>query len=195
MEVEGVVLCLKSKRRLEREKGLSQLKNLLNASSISPDELQKLQETLLSSFSSTTWEEIHGAAMAAILLVPVSGEEWTARVRRELPQLLQHKETRIGTAAGEHTSPSLHSYLLSLSGELLGHLCRHQGVSVYCELKACLMGGIHDNLERDFTSADPDLMEKLSRSRHSSEGEEEQEERVNMNSCEHTAMCLPPCLA
>ena len=43
------------------------------------------------------------------------------------------------------------------------------------------MSGIHDNLERDFTGADPDLMEKLSRSRHSSEGEEYQEERVNMS--------------
>ena len=40
--------------------------------------------------------------MAAILLVPVSGEEWTASVRRELPQLLQHKEARVGTAAGEY---------------------------------------------------------------------------------------------
>lgn len=100
--MEAIVLCLKSKRRLEREKGLLQLKNLLKTSSISPDELQKLQEALLSSFSSTTWEEIHGAVMAAMLLVPVvSGEEWTARVKKELPQLLQHKETRVGTAAGE----------------------------------------------------------------------------------------------
>lgn len=80
-------------------------------------------------------------------------------------------------------------HALSFSGELLGHLCQHHGVSVYCELKECLMSGIHDNLERDFTSADPDLMEKLSRSRHSSEGEEEQEERV-MNLCEHKTMCL-----
>ena len=60
-------------------------------------------------------------------------------------------------------------------------LCQYNGVSVYCELKTCLMSGIHDNLERDFTGADPDLMEKLSRSRHSSEGEEDQEERVSMN--------------
>ena len=75
----------------------------------------------------------------------------------------------------------LHVLSPSLSGELLGQLCQCHGVSVYCELKACLMSGIHDNLERDFTGADPDLMEKLSRSRHSSEGEEDQEERVNMN--------------
>ena len=100
--MEGFSLCLKSKRRLEREKGLLQLKKLLNTSSISPDELQKLQETLLSSFSSATWEEIHGAVMAAILLVPVvSGGEWTDRVKKEVPQLLQHKETRVGTSAGE----------------------------------------------------------------------------------------------
>ena len=52
-----------------------------------------------------------------------------------------------------------------------------------------------DNLERNFTSADPDLMEKLSRSRHSSEGEEEQEERVNMNSCEHSCYVSPSLLS
>ena len=35
-----------------------------------------------------------------------------------------------------------------------------------------------------------DLMEKLSRSRHSSEGEDEQKERAKMSPCEHTALCV-----
>ena len=72
-------------------------------------------------------------------------------------------------------------FSLSLSPFLLTSLCQYHGASVYCELKTCLMSGIHDNLERDFTGADPDLMEKLSRSRHSSEGEKDQEERVSKN--------------
>ena len=60
-----------------------------------------------------------------------------------------------GTAAGELTA-----------GSCVGIRIMYQ---LYCDLKTCLitclmgMGGIHDNLERDFASADhPDLMEKLS---------------------------------
>lgn len=96
------VLCLKSKRRLERDKGLSQLRNLLSSNSLSAEVLKQLQETFLSSLSSTstTWEEKHGALMATILLLPVSADQWAVRVRKELPQLLQHKETRVGAAAG-----------------------------------------------------------------------------------------------
>ena len=96
------VSCLKSKRRLERDKGLSQLRNLLSSNSLSAEVLKQLQETFLSSLSSTstTWEEKHGALMATILLLPVSADQWAVRVRKELPQLLQHKETRVGAAAG-----------------------------------------------------------------------------------------------
>ena len=58
-------------------------------------------------------------------------------------------------------------------GELIGLLCCHYGVKIYDELEECIVKGISDTIDRDITSADPDLMMKLGRGDN-----EEKEERV-----------------
>ena len=60
-------------------------------------------------------------------------------------------------------------------GVLIGRLCSCYGVQVFAELQDCIYGGIRDNIDRDLSTAGPELVEKLARQ---SSWEEEETQRV-----------------
>ena len=66
------------------------------------------------------------------------------------------------------------------TGLLIGQLCSCHGAGEYSDMKEYILSGIRDNIDRDVSSANEELMHKLS-SRHDSTGDEESEiERVSM---------------
>ena len=56
------------------------------------------------------------------------------------------------------------------TGVLIGQLCSCHGADVYSDMKECILSGIRDNIDRDVSSANEELLHKLS-SRHT--GDEE----------------------
>ena len=43
----------------------------------------------------------------------------------------------------------------------MGHLCTHEGITTYEELSSCILSGIKDNMERDISTANDVLVQKL----------------------------------
>ncbi len=78
-----------------------------------------------------------------------------------------------------YSAYTCHTLQLS-TGVLIGQLCSCHGAGVYNEMKECILSGIRDNIDRDTSSANEELMHKLS-SRHDSTGDGEGEiERVSV---------------
>lgn len=103
-----VLPLLKCKKRLEREKGLSELKNLIETNQALPEDLKDLQSSLsviLSAPSpdeSNEWEEKHGALLAANLLIDKkkASEEFKDNLKGLVSHLLEHDESRIRLLTG-----------------------------------------------------------------------------------------------
>ena len=93
---------LRSKKRLEREKGLLQLKVIVEGGSLEEGERKRLETTICDRLSSliTPWEEKHGGILAAVLLVSSASNEFCRRIRGEIPLLLEDEESRVRLAAG-----------------------------------------------------------------------------------------------
>ena len=99
--LSSVLDYLKCNKRLEREKGVSELKKLIEAGSIVSSDLEReLLERLAS--VERIWEEKHGALMAACLLVEKKQANETLRnqLKQLIPSLLEHSESRIRIITG-----------------------------------------------------------------------------------------------
>ena len=114
---------LRSRKRLDRERGLSQLKAVLDTECLEEDEKNRLESCIFGLFSSPAapWEEKHGGLMAAVVMVPTASERFCDLVKGEIPLLLEHQESRIRLTAGE----LLAYHLLYAIPRMLGHSNLH----------------------------------------------------------------------
>ncbi|XP_019856793.1 PREDICTED: uncharacterized protein LOC100631796 [Amphimedon queenslandica] len=158
-----VLSLLKCKTRLEREKGLSELKKLIETNQALPEDLKDLQSSLSvilsSSDESNTWEEKHGALLATNLLIDKkkASEEFKDNLKGLVSHLLEHNESRIRL----------------LTGEIIGGLCKWDGVTVYEELRDVLLSGIKNNIVRELDPTDhAELVKKLQEDNTSEDQEE-----------------------
>ena len=98
---------LRSKRRLDREKALEQLKLLL-----SPAHLEKTKDTQASIESkvlelvlslTTPWEERHGGLLAAGILIQATAasQSFCDTIKGEIPLYLEDSVSRVRIAAGK----------------------------------------------------------------------------------------------
>lgn len=103
----SVISQLKAKRRLERDRGLSELKSLLQSHALSSSEVEDVESSLAGSLVSTdcSWEEVHGAALAASVLVceNKAKQGFLVDLITLLPALMDHEESRVRNAAGRLT--------------------------------------------------------------------------------------------
>jgi hypothetical protein len=145
---ESINDLLSSNKRLEREKGVLELKRLIEAG-CNESELAGLSATIGHKVTSNDvkWEELHGYLMAACLLVEKeqASDGIKAQLKQSIPSLLEHNESRIRLIAGE----------------LIGRLCKDEGIRAYEDVSAVILKGINDNIERDTSTADEDLLHKL----------------------------------
>lgn len=132
MSAEEILQRLCSHQKLDRDKGIEELRKFLqreadNSSQIAPSLLNILK-------TSTSWEARHGCLMASKVLIE-NGDSSTLgkEVLSLLPQMLEDDEPRVRLSAGE----------------VLGCMCRFSGPAAFDQLKATIMSGILSNLERD----------------------------------------------
>ena len=96
-------LCLlQNKKRLEREKGLHELKGLVDEGKLGEEERGRSEDEVLELVTSLTcsWEAKHGGLMAACVLLPKAQKQFSEKLKGEVPLLLEHNESRVRLAAG-----------------------------------------------------------------------------------------------
>ncbi|KAK3597150.1 hypothetical protein CHS0354_038078 [Potamilus streckersoni] len=132
--MDNVMSLLCSSVKLERDRGFTDLQNLLINSN---DDFIRQCENLFSQMLADTslkWESKHGALMGAKgVLETKYSEDFTLTLRERALHLADDAEFRVRIAAGE----------------VLGLLCRKLGPEVYVQSKTVILEGIHSNLERD----------------------------------------------
>lgn len=98
---------LSSKQKLERDKGLEIIKNLLK--NPGSDEIVSLEQDILRLLLNSDegeWESVHGGLMASVLLVEagVASNELCKEIQKMAPLMLEHQEPRVRLATGNHSS-------------------------------------------------------------------------------------------
>ena len=95
-EVDWLPL-LRSKKKLDREKGLTQLKAILGSGPLEESERERLETCAFELISSliSPWEEKHGGLMAAALLVPLASEGFCEKIKGEVPLLMENHDYRV----------------------------------------------------------------------------------------------------
>ena len=96
---------LQSKKRLERERGLAELKVLVEGGKLGDEgERREREGQILELVTSLTcpWEAKHGGVMAACILLTNASEEFYEKLKGEVPLLLEHNESRIRISAGTY---------------------------------------------------------------------------------------------
>lgn len=93
---------LRSKKRLERERGLHELKLQVDEGRLREEERRQGEGDVLELVTSFTcsWEAKHGGLMAACVLLPKASEEFCEKLKGEVPLLLEYNESRVRLAAG-----------------------------------------------------------------------------------------------
>ena len=93
---------LQSEKRLEREKGLHELKIQVEEGRLGEDERRSSEDAVLELVTSLTcsWEAKHGGLMAACVLLPNSQERFCEKLKGEILLLLEHSESRVRVVAG-----------------------------------------------------------------------------------------------
>ena len=147
---------LRSKQKLERDKGLEIIKDILK--SPSKDDISALEKNILKLVPITeegSWEEIHGGLLACALMLEagLGSDELCKEIQGIVPQMLEHQEPRVRLSAGKKilvhfiiSQVAMTGYLL---GEVMGQMCRYRGAQVYASLQDILVSGISSNMERD----------------------------------------------
>ncbi|XP_013398368.1 uncharacterized protein LOC106164872 [Lingula anatina] len=131
---EAILTKLHSSKKLERDRGLNELKEHLK----STDEagISALKETFTGYLKdeSSTWEIKHAGLMGSSVLLSLCdcGEDYGTTMQEEALRLLEDEEFRVRLAAGE----------------VMGALCRRFGPVIYANTKQTTLQGIRDNLER-----------------------------------------------
>ena len=95
---------LRSRKKLERDRGIERLKAALASGELVVERRAHLERELLELLASLAvpWEERHGAVMAATVLAESGASpEFCERLQGEIPLLLEHPETRVRMSAGE----------------------------------------------------------------------------------------------
>ncbi|CAI9744392.1 XP_029652912.1uncharacterized protein LOC115226077 [Octopus vulgaris] len=136
----GVLECLCSTAKLERDKGVVELQKSI--STLSDSELNELQEAIVALYrrDDSPWETKHGAlkGTAVILHSKRASRDFVTYIKDNLSPLLDDEEFRVRLAAGE----------------AMGALCESVGVEIYIDAKVDILRGIADNLEREPSAAD-----------------------------------------
>ena len=95
-------LLIRSKKRLDREKGLGQLKVMLSKSS--DIQFEQIESELLSLVLSlaSPWEERHGGLLASGIMIHTgtASQQFCDRIKGEIPLFLEDSESRVRMAAG-----------------------------------------------------------------------------------------------
>ena len=91
---------LSSKLRLERDRGLEVVKELLKDPK--EDVIATLEKTIASFLLSESWEPIHGALLAGgcVIGAGLGSRDLCMKMQGAIPALLEHKEPRIRLSAG-----------------------------------------------------------------------------------------------
>ena len=99
---------LHSKRILDREKGLNQLKQLL-CSELQQHAQNSIESQLLNLILSLAapWEERHGGLLAAGVMIQTgaASQQFCEKIKGEIPLFLEDSESRVRMAAGEYLIP------------------------------------------------------------------------------------------
>ena len=96
------LLLLRSKKRLDRENGLSKLKLLLQ--DVQDDNIVSIEAKLLELVLSlvSPWEERHGGLLAAGIVIQTgaASQHFCDKIKGEIPLFLEDPESRIRIGAG-----------------------------------------------------------------------------------------------
>lgn len=94
---------LRSKKRLDREKGLNQLKLMVTSSPVE-GQCDKIEGELLGLILSLVgpWEERHGGLLAAGIMIQTgaASQKFCEKIKGEIPLFLEDSESRVRMAAG-----------------------------------------------------------------------------------------------
>ncbi|XP_065898567.1 uncharacterized protein [Dysidea avara] len=134
-------LC--SHQKLDRDKGVDELKALLQGGSTE----NKMTPSILSTLKTgSTWEAKHGCLMAAQLLIEHDkSTSLDSEILPLLPQLLEDNEPRVRLSAGE----------------VLGCICRVRGPAAFEQIKGTIVSGITSYLERDANATQSEEVKQL----------------------------------
>ena len=96
---------IRSKKRLDREKGVNKLKEILNSSvlRVEYDDLVEKQLVDIILSLSAPWEERHGGLLAAGVIIQnkAASKQFCESIKAGIPLFLEDSESRIRIAAGE----------------------------------------------------------------------------------------------
>ena len=159
MALEDVLARLCSSKKLERDKGVDDLKALIDGSNEKDELFKRLESSLLAVLAKDErWESTQGCLAATRWLVEHATEKFCQDILSLLPTVLEDKEPRVRQAAGD----------------VAGELCKWRGREVYSRVESLIVAGIRRNLERDEellqTQQSQSLMEKLVPVRESTTG-------------------------
>ena len=159
MALEGVLEELCSVKKLDRDKGIRGLRELIQGSAEREELFKRLESSLLAVLKKNErWESTHGCLIAACALMEYATEQFGEEILSLLPAVLEDREPRVRQA----------------SGEVAGRLCKWRGHEMYLRVKRLVVDGIRRNLERDEellrTQEAQPLVEKLAHTPGSTAG-------------------------
>nr|CAB3256599.1 importin-4-like [Phallusia mammillata] len=143
-ESDDILQLLQSARKLDRDKGVVQLKSTLKKKNdqLAEDLLNKFHETLKTSSDSSKWEDVHGGLLGMKCVVEGAVDGFVEKSLFHQDQLdflhnfailsLSHNEVRVRNEAGW----------------LLGCLCSLQGSDVYKKLGQEVLKLLRSDLDR-----------------------------------------------
>lgn len=134
MALEGVLQAICSSKKLDRDKGISSLRALIDGSTEKEKLFEQLESHVLAVLKKNErWESSHGCLMAACALVQHATVQFSEEILSLLPTMLEDREPRVRQAAGE----------------VAGQLCKWRGREAYSRVESLAVEGIRRNLERD----------------------------------------------
>lgn len=134
MALEDVLAQICSLKKLDRDKGINDLRTLINGSKEKDDLFKRLEPHLLAVLKKNErWESTQGCLAATCALVEHATEQFSEDILSLLPTMLEDKEPRVRQAAGE----------------VAGQLCKWRGRDVYSRVERLVVAGIRRNLKRD----------------------------------------------
>ena len=86
---------LQSKKRLDRDRGLQQLRILVGGVVLEEGEKRKIEEDVLELVTSlsSSWEAKHGGLLAASVLLPHASHDFCEKLKGDVPLLLEYNES------------------------------------------------------------------------------------------------------
>lgn len=152
-KIDTIKNLLNSKLKLERDRGVIHLKQVVVSSQLqnrnnqgsdtenSTESILDLQKQLLNiplnADASTEWEPLQGNLLGSKCIIDnlaqILSEDLIQQLQNVAEKLLTHDEVRVRLAAGE----------------VLGSLCKHHGVKTYSDCSNLVLDLVKNNLHRD----------------------------------------------